>query len=138
MSRLRFPRSRSVSKPSLAQLITFVLALCPIEEGNAATRQWTGSSTSGNWSAAANWNPPGAPANGDDLLFVPALLPAAELFATNDLAGLRLNSITFDGTNGGFFLRGNPITLTNGILAMHSAGTDTIALAVANGAVHTL
>ena len=108
----------------------FILGL--VGPAYAFTKQWTGGSTSGNWSAGANWNPPGPPVNGDELLF---LTPVGDLLVTNDLVDLRVRSIAFDGPTGGFFLRGNPITVNqSGIIAMHAAGANTVALNVTNGA----
>jgi hypothetical protein len=53
-------------------------------------------------------------------------LPAADLLSTNDLSGLRLQSITFSGASGGYALRGNAITLTNGISSANTAGDNDV------------
>jgi len=90
----------------------------------AATRTWDGSS-SANWNLDANWAGNVKPVDGDDLVF-PA--GAARLTLNNDFAKLHVNSITFSsGIN--YALRGNPLTVTNGI-ANSSAGIDSIELAV--------
>ena len=58
----------------------------------AATREWVGAS-GGLWSAAANWDPVGTPADGDDLVF-PA---GTSAISVNDLAGtVTLRSLRFD------------------------------------------
>lgn len=98
----------------------------------AAIKTWDGSA-SGNWSAGANWAGNVAPVDGDDLVF-PA--GAANLVNTND-AVTRLRSITFIGAAGGYNLRGTAITLTNGIAADHTAGANTVSLAITLGASQT-
>lgn len=86
---------------------------------------WTGA-TDANWSTSTNWNPNAVPGNGDSLTF-PA--GAAHVANTDDLAGLTVNSITFSGASGGYSLGGtNSLTLTAGINASNTAGTNTIAL----------
>src|SRR5687767_1959388 len=111
-----------MSKASLLCLVILTLFFAHSRRASAANKQWTGGSSTGFWSFAANWSPSGAPISGDDLFFPRGALPAADLFTTNDIANLRVRSITFEGTSGGFFLRGNPLTLSNGISATHSAG----------------
>ncbi|HEY2953176.1 MAG TPA: autotransporter-associated beta strand repeat-containing protein, partial [Verrucomicrobiae bacterium] len=88
-------------------------ALCllfssPAPSARGATRTWSGNG-SGNWSNPTNWVGNLAPISGDDVIF-PA--DAVRFETTNDLSSLRLKSIT-SGTS--YFLRGNAITLTNGI-----------------------
>lgn len=79
----------------------------------AATRTWTGGhASSGNWNLRDNWGGVAVPTNGDTVLF-PA--GAARLNNTNNIAGLRLQSILFDGLGGGYVLRGNGVSLSNGI-----------------------
>lgn len=79
----------------------------------AATKTWTGQS-GGLWSTAANWSPAGAPANDDSLNF--PLLPGGRTLAmTNDLVGRTFTDLTF--TVNGYSVRGNAITLTDGINA---------------------
>ncbi len=77
---------------------------------SAATKTWNGSA-SGLWSAAANWTPAGAPANGDALVF-----PAGptRLRTTNAPGGAtNLHSMTFSGSN--YFVFGPTLSVTNGI-----------------------
>jgi len=105
-------------------LIALALPLTLLPSAQAALRTWTGGSASGNWSQPANWSG-GVPQHGDDLSF-PGGLPAADLLSTNDLASLRLQSITFSGASGGYALRGNAITLTNGISSANTAGDNDV------------
>jgi len=70
-----------------------------------ATDTWTGLGNSVNWNVAANWSN-GVPTNGVDLVF-----PANNTFlnSKNNLTGLIVNSITFQGS--GFQISGSSITL---------------------------
>ena len=100
---------------------------------SAAVRTWDGSSD-GYWSTAANWSGNVAPVNGDDLVFS---FPTAARVTTNDIASLRLNTITFSGGDRST-LRGNSITLTNGISAPSSTFANyTIDLPITCGASQT-
>lgn len=53
------------SLPSLKTC--FLLAFFCLPFWSAAQKTWTGASST-NWNTAANWNPAGAPANGDDII----------------------------------------------------------------------
>ena len=100
---------------------------------SAAVRTWDGSSD-GYWSTAANWSGNVAPVNGDDLVFS---FPTAARVTTNDIASLRLNTITFSGGDRST-LRGNSITLTNGISVPSSTFANyTIDLPITCGASQT-
>jgi autotransporter-associated beta strand protein len=78
---------------------------------------WTGGSTiTSNWSDPGNWNLGRAPINGDSLVF-PA--SAQRLTNNDDIAGLAVSSITFQGTftsaTGGYALVGsNTLTVGSG------------------------
>lgn len=98
--------------------------------GSGAVRVWSGSS-SGYWSVGANWGGT-APVSGDDLVFPSG---AANLLNTNNLTGLNLRSITFSGS--GYIIRGNSITISNGISGQHAAGANTVALPITLGAAQT-
>ena len=100
-------------------------------EASAATKTWDGSS-SGNWSAVANWTNNVAPVNGDDLVFPPG---AFRFVTTNDLSALHLKSITLSGSN--YVLRGNSISLTNGLAATCLNRTNSIEFAITLSAVQT-
>src|SRR5690242_5247096 len=80
--------------------ITGWLVLSPTH-GAGATRTWTGAS-SVFWSNSGNWGGT-APADGDDLVF-PA--GASQFTSINNMASLKLNSITFSGAAGGYSLTG--------------------------------
>src|SRR5262245_12524447 len=78
----------------------------------AANKLWTGSAN-GNFNNLNNWSPSGVPAAGDDLTFQPNNL-VSRLLVTNDFSPNRaFNSVTIQGSN--YFVRGNPLLLTNGI-----------------------
>jgi autotransporter-associated beta strand protein len=99
----------------------------------AITRTWDGSS-SGFWNNGLNWSGNAVPVNGDDLVFPAGALNSQ---STNNITGLRLNSITFSGFD--YRLEGNPITLTNGVTASQISGTaNIVALIITNGANVTL
>ncbi len=90
----------------------------------AATRTWDGSS-SAYWGTAANWAENAVPADGDDLLFPSG--PTRLATTNNTSTTRRYNSITISGAN--YALRGNSLTLSNGITATYAAGSSaTVAL----------
>lgn len=101
--------------------LTLLAALPP--SAWAANRFWTGA-VNGNLSNVGNWNPAGAPAAGDDLIFqVNAVVTT--LLVTNDFSPNRaFNNITFQGSN--YVVRGNALLVTNGILSLNSFGPNTI------------
>ena len=76
----------------LAKASLFVLVLACVHPVRAADRSWTGAAGNGGWSSANNWNPTGAPQNGDSLSFY------VNAGTVNDLTDLRLNSIRCDST----------------------------------------
>jgi autotransporter-associated beta strand protein len=117
----------------LAALLVPVISLAWSQPVLAVVRTWTGLGTTDNWSTTANWAPAGTPANGDDLVF-PA--GAARLVNTNNVS-VRLNSISFNGAGGGYVLRGNTISLTNGITASHTTGANRIDFDILLGASQT-
>src|SRR5688572_5379856 len=76
---------------------------------DAAIRRWDGSS-SGLWSAGANWEGGVAPANGDQLRFPGGGVTRRTI--TNDLPNLRPSFAFFEGADsGGYILRGNALAL---------------------------
>ncbi len=98
--------------PLLAALVGLIST-----QSYAATRTWDGSS-SAYWNTAANWAENAVPTDGDSLVF-----PAGptRLTTTNNTSSLRrFNSITIYGTD--YYLRGNSLTLSNGITATYAAG----------------
>ena len=70
----------------------------------AATSTWVGGSST-NWSDAANWSPPVAPTNSDFLLF-----GGLNTTSNNNIAGLTVNGLTFNGNAGAFTLGGSNLT----------------------------
>jgi autotransporter-associated beta strand protein len=108
-----------------------LLGLSMVLPATAATKTWDGSS-SGNWNTTANWAGNIVPADGDDLIFPPN---AARFAITNDISGLNLRSITFSGSN--YVLRGNFITLTNGVTGNYSNSTSTVDLPIQLDAAQT-
>lgn len=85
----------------------------------AVTNTWTGLGADSLWSTAANWDTNVAPIDGEDLIFPQG---AARLSNVNDLSGQSFHSIEIHGS--GYFINGNPITLTNGISAAYTSGTS--------------
>ena len=103
-------------------LILGVGLLCLPASG--ATLSWSGGGgANANWNYNANWGYVGTPANGDTVIF-PASQP--NLVNTNNIVGLTLNQIRFVGAGGGYDIRGNAFTLTNGIVATNTTGANTI------------
>jgi autotransporter-associated beta strand protein len=85
----------------------------------AATRTWDGSS-SAYWGTAANWAENAVPADGDDLVFPSG--PTRLATTNNTSTTRRYNSITISGAD--YTLRGNSLTLSNGITATYAAGSS--------------
>ena len=99
----------------------FALMILPVQNFGA-TLSWSGgSASSGDWSDSANWGYLGVPLSGDTLIF-PAGQP--RLTNTNNLSGLTFNQIRFSGSAGGYNIYGYGITLTNGIIATNTVGTN--------------
>ncbi len=119
---LRFPIS---TLPNSARARSAVILALGLTAGEmlAATLSWSGAGTTGNWSESANWGYAGVPATGDTLIFSSGQPRTAN---TNNLAGLVLNQVQFLGPAGGYTLYGNAFTLTNGILANNTVGTNTV------------
>ena len=98
----------------------------------AAVKTWSSTPADGNWSNTSNWNGGVIPANTDDVVF-----PAASTIhnTTNDIVGLSLNSITFDGN--GYSIAGNSITLAAaGVICStgNAPQTDDLTLPIVLGA----
>lgn len=91
-----------------------LLALVAAAGADAATCTWTGNAADGDWSSSANWNNCGGahalPIGGDTLVFPEV---ANRKTNANDLVGLQLASIQFNGLN--YDISGNAITLSSGI-----------------------
>ncbi len=95
------------------------LGECP--RANAAARLWIGAGPNGLWSTAANWNPAGAPQNGDSLTF-PIGNPFTVRSMVNDLANLTFDTLSFTGA--GYTLDGNALTLIQGVTDNHAGALN--------------
>jgi autotransporter-associated beta strand protein len=117
-------RSCRALKIPAGPLALLVAALLPaIGRMEAAVVTWTGGSSSGNWSAGANWDSGIAPANNDSLVFNAGIGAGA---ITNNLSGRTFAQISFIGAGAGFTIYGNPITLTGGISQSSTGGANTL------------
>jgi autotransporter-associated beta strand protein len=123
--------SHSTSRRQLSLLLLGTGLLLAAPRVQAAVKTWDGSS-SGYWGSSANWTGGVAPVNGDDLVFPSG---AANLVNTNNYTSLKVNSVTFTGF--GYTLRGNALTVTNGISGQQAAGANTLECIVTLGAAQT-
>jgi hypothetical protein len=84
----------------------------------AKTNIWTGKGNTDEWNTASNWSL-GVPVNGQSLTFNVSLIakPSAKAVATfqNNIPNLTINKLFINGTGVGFVLKGNPLTITDGI-----------------------
>ena len=102
----------------LAMALTVVIL--PLA-GRAAVHTWSGASTtSANWSDAANWD--SAIATGDSLIFS----GSTQTVNANDLTGLSLGWLQF--ANDGFTLSGNALTINTGVTNV--AGANNLGMVV--------
>jgi fibronectin-binding autotransporter adhesin len=85
------------------------LLLVGWSNGLSATLTWTGNGALNTWSLPQNWDPPVTPQSLDSLVF-----PFGGVSANNNMTGLNLLSITFNGTGNPRIL-GNAIGLATGI-----------------------
>jgi hypothetical protein len=114
-------KNQAVSAPccTRAKVASLLAAFAGLTQSLPAdTHTWDGS-TSGYWGTSANWNTGTVPQDGDDLVF-----PAGptRLATTNNTSSTRrYKSITLSGAN--YTLRGNSLTLSNGITATYAAGS---------------
>jgi hypothetical protein len=102
----------------VGSLLLSVFAFVALFGANAlaATKTWTGAVDT-SFSTAGNWSPSGAPVNGDDLVFDNTGLTGAQLNPNDDMVGLSVGSLTFQGTGTeSFMLDGNSFTLTGNIM----------------------
>ncbi|HUD05777.1 MAG TPA: hypothetical protein VMR18_02590 [Candidatus Saccharimonadales bacterium] len=88
----------------------------------AVTDTWDGTGSNSNWSNASNWSN-GVPKTNYSLIFnLAANTSSGQLTSNNDLTGLTLNNLTFEGGTPNahgvesISLSGNPISLSNGIV----------------------
>src|SRR5205814_1411847 len=78
------------------------------------TYSWAGAA-SDQWTNPNNWNPVGVPSSGDSVAFPSG---AANLTNTNDLVGLSLTNIAFNGCC--YTVGGNGVVLTNSLSSVSS------------------
>lgn len=129
---------------SISSLLT--IGLVPLVGATAHNCTWTGA-TNNNFNTANNWSSCNStvPQSGDNLVFDVTSLSASKTL-TNDITGLSVGTITFQGTSGssyGFTLTGNTITVASSIADNTSSpcdidnnltlGGSTVTMAVANG-----
>jgi autotransporter-associated beta strand protein len=126
---LNHPVSRAAQGGVLAFYFALLTALLPFSPASAAIKVWDGSS-SGLWSAGANWSGSTPPQNGDELHFPPGVTRRT---ITNDISNLQVTFIwftDFDATN--YVLRGNALTVggasgpVGGIQSNQTNGVNTI------------
>lgn len=95
-------------------LVVGAAVLAVIGTASAATKNWSGGGVNHYWSTPLNWNPMGAPQDGDALVFPSA---AIQRHNVNDLTNLRIHSILFSGS--GYSVSGNRLRLESNITATH-------------------
>ncbi|HVX11910.1 MAG TPA: Ig-like domain repeat protein [Pirellulales bacterium] len=110
----------------------------PLEERLALTAlNWTGavdSNWSTNSSGTTNWSG-NVPIDGDTLIFPSG---AAHLVNTDDLPSLSVGSVTFSGSAGGYNIGGtDPLTITSGVVASNTAGTNSMDLPITLGSTQS-
>jgi hypothetical protein len=111
-------------------VFAMVFALPAIVPAHAATTySWTGTSSNA-WSNPSNWNPVGVPANGDSVAFPSG---AANLTNTNDLTGLSLLNMAFNGS--GYTVGGNGVVLTNSLTSVSTNNVVNLPIDVQANAV---
>ncbi len=115
-------------RTSFNALAVSVLFLLSMQHADSAIKTWDGSS-SGLWSAGANWAGGVAPQNGDQLRFPGGV---SRRTVTNDIANLRIIEFLFNGAGASnYVVRGNAFTLADngafdGVIDSQSAGTNRI------------
>lgn len=130
-------RSRTAySNGFLALTITALIACGVLRPAWGATAFWTGVN-GGYWSAAGgnNWSSTAAypgvgytPVNGDSLRWFGSSDSGGRLSSTNDITGLSVAGISFQGADKPYTLSGNKLTLTGGISFGANGGAHTFNL----------
>ena len=114
-------KTNRCSQSLRSSILLIAIALAGVSPSQAASRFWDGSS-SGNFSTGANWVGGVAPVAGDDLVFQAGI---TRLLVTNNFSPNRaFTTILFQGSN--YFVRGNPILVTNGVSSINPSGFNTI------------
>ena len=78
--------------PFMLIVLTTVASIQPLE---AATKTWQGNNVSFAWSDPDNWNPPGVPQDGDDLVFQATVIASHFGLMINDLTNLSVGKLSF-------------------------------------------
>ncbi|HEX8077344.1 MAG TPA: autotransporter-associated beta strand repeat-containing protein, partial [Chthoniobacterales bacterium] len=113
-------------------LCAFIL-LAAIRWAHAGSWTWTGNAGNANWSSTGNWNLGSAPASASttDIVFSGTNNPGTALVPLNqNLANpFQLNSLSFAGGAGSFFLGGNALAFTGAAssITQTSANAQSIA-----------
>ena len=104
-------------------MFAIALVLSFTSPTTAAIRTWDGGGLpNSNWTNALNWDGDlTPPTSGDALLFA-----GGGVDTTNNIVGLNLDSMGFAGNS--FTLRGNAVTITNGILDTSGLNTNLLIL----------
>ena len=113
--------------PAGRALLCVMVLLFTTNSSWAIFRLWTGNGGNANWSTAANWNPAGAPQDGDDLFFVDGTSRQSNV---NNLSGRRFNSINFSGSTSVYNLSGNTVVLSNGVTCQLDNTLATVSLPI--------
>lgn len=100
----------------MTRLLRALIFMAAAHSALATTWTWTGNGGTSLWGTAANWNIGSAPTSNSatDLIFSgtnnvgTSLVPLSQTIANP----FQLNSITFNGTAGSFFLGGNALSFT--------------------------
>src|SRR4026209_2190741 len=116
-------RERAARGLRRAFFFGWILACIVAWSAAGADPRWTGDAFNDTWSEEDNWSPSGRPQDGDTLIFGNN---ASHQSNRNDLSNLRVHSIVFNGTSGGYTLRGNPILLNSDITAAHTSGFNSV------------
>lgn len=125
---------RAILRFALSSGLLLVLSFVALS-ATAATRTWTGGhASSANWNLRDNWGGAAVPVNGDTLIFPSG---AARLNNTNNIPGLQLAMIQFTGLPGGYTLRGQGVTLTNGITVIEGSDNTVRLNSIALGGAQT-
>ncbi len=101
---------------------------------HAAAKTWTDTSGDHQFNTAANWNPVGVPANGDNLIFNNT--GANSIAVTNNMTSLSVSGITITGTKPVTIITNNTLTVTGDITSTNTDATtaDSIAGSITLGA----
>lgn len=104
-------------------LLLLTIAGMMLGNASAGNRYWTGEAWNANWSEPGNWSPEGVPQPADTLIFGNL---GSQKNNNNDIPNIRVFSILFNGSSGGYSLNGQPILVEGDVTAMHTSGYNTV------------